>query len=583
FIPSLKRWRYLAVNTLPGTGSKNTFQENWMEGQAPGVNGGGEGKGLWITDVGYTSNPGNYDALSFTPSIKWFNGTVYMGIGNPITYDIRSHAAYFTYIRGDRGSTAANGLLSTTVLRTFGNLVQGDKIVNIPVGINGIGTGNPYASAIDLRKVAFSDSNNVNIFVWDPNLGGGYGQGGFQTLSRDPKVDQHFTILPGGGSYGLQSTMNTIESGLGFFIQGSLTSRTLTFKETAKTPSQNILSRTTVVPQKMYVKLSVRDANDSLTMADAFQVRMSSNYNTALDANDARKRTGSFESVASNREGTLLVMEYRNSAMLCNDSLLINSINLAPKNYCWTIINTSLNEPGRTGVLVDKFLGTEMLLNLDSITNYNFTVTGEEGSSNVNRFLVVFRQTAVLQIEHISLAANRMPNDAITLKWTAENETKINHYETQKSTNAVDFLSFGINTVATDNTGGSPNYLKVDGSKNSGDIFYRIKAVQNDMQVTYSTIVKVKALKEEGSILVYPNPVGNKTVMLYFKEIPFGNYHLSLTETTGRTIFKGNILVSSAMIKKEILINKNHASGNYNLEITNKAGFKKSIKVTVVN
>ena len=579
FIPSLKRWRYLAINTKAGTGSKNTVQANWMEGQPPGVNGGGAGKGLWITDAGYTSNPANYDATSFTPSMKWFNGTAYIGIGNPINYDIRSHGAYFTYIRGDRGCTAANGILSTTVIRTFGNLIQGDTIVTISSDISGIGTGNPYASAIDLRKVSYSDNDNVNIFVWDPNLVGGYGQGGFQTLSRSSN-SQDFTIIPGGGSYGANSIVNTIESGLGFFIQGALTSRNLTFKESSKNIGIHNAFRTPVLSQKVYARLSVRALNDSLTMLDAFEVNFASNFNTGLDNNDARKKSGSYESIASIREGTLLAIEYRNSMMSINDSLLISSKNLIAKNYCLSITITSLIEPGRKSVLVDKFLGTETLLNLDSITNYNFTVTTALASFDVNRFLIIFRQTEIIPIEHIVLAANRMQNGDILIKWVADNEKYIDHYETEKSIDTNSFTKLGTNISAVNS---NAEYLQYDKGHYSSNNFYRIKAIKINSEIIYSNVVNVTPLYKAQSISVYPNPINNQTIHLFLSGLTQGNYKCALTDENGKIIYNGNVNVNGPEIVKEILLKGNIASGNYLLIIFTTKGFKKTISVSIIN
>ena len=580
FIPSLKRWRYLAINTDSGIGSKNTVQANWMEGQAPGVNNGGAGKGLWITDAGYTLNPANYDATSFSPSMKWFNGTSYVGIGNPINYDIRSHGAYFTYIRGDRGSTSANGILSTTVLRTFGNLIQGDKSITVTSDISGIGTGNPYASAIDLRKVSYSDTDNVNIFVWDPNLAGGYGQGGFQTLSRSSN-SQDFTIIPGGGSYGVNSIVNTIESGLGFFIQGALTSRTLTFKESSKNIGTNNAFRTAVLSQKVYARLSVRELNDSLTMLDAFQVNFASNYNTGLDNNDARKKSGSFESIASTREGTLLAIEYRNSVMSIIDSLLINSKNLIAKNYCLSITISSLTKPGRRGVLVDKFLGTETLLNLDSITNYNFTVTSIRESSDVNRFVIIFNQETVLGIDGVSLSANKTTNGDISLKWIKENEADISYYEMQRSVDANIFVPLGDFIPVGTNAGINAGYTIFDKRPYSGFTYYRLKIIKHNSIITYSNITKVYNLLN-ACISVIPNPVINKTLHIYFKDFVAGNYKLRLLNMDGKTIYTGNATVSAFNKQEEILLKKYTPTGNYLLSVENLKGMKKIITLSIL-
>ncbi|MBC7722578.1 MAG: hypothetical protein H7068_11180 [Pedobacter sp.] len=82
------------------------------------------------------------------------------------------------------------------------------------------------------------------------------------------------------------------------------------------------------------------------------------------------------------------------------------------------IINRQFfNGEGRTGVLVDKFLGKEKILNLDSANAYNFTDTNVAASYDVNRFLIIFRQAEVLAIRTIDFQAKRITNNEVSLKW----------------------------------------------------------------------------------------------------------------------------------------------------------------------
>ena len=55
------------------------------------------------------------------------------------------------------------------------------------------------------------------FYVWDPNLGGGSGYGGYQTFSI---LGGSYIITPGMGSYGpAGSVTNNIESGQAFLVQ----------------------------------------------------------------------------------------------------------------------------------------------------------------------------------------------------------------------------------------------------------------------------------------------------------------------------------------------------------------------------
>ncbi len=584
YIPALRRWRYIAINTVAGLGSKNTVQDNWMEGQTPGVNAGAAGKGMWVTDNAYTSSPANFDATSYSPSIKWYDGVGYTGIGNPITYNIRSHAAYFTYVRGDRGSTGTNSILSNTVLRTFGSLIQGDTLITIPSGAGMIGTGNPYASAIDARKLVMSNDEVVNIYLWDPKLGGLYGMGAFQLLSFDPLLDDDFTIFPGGGSYGLTgSIMNTIESGLGFFIQGSLINRTLTFKELTKTASEHDAYMGKANQQKIQGTLFAKTPADSLCKVDAFQVSFSPAYNIMLDANDARKKNSSAENVATVREGTLLTLDYRSQSSSASDTVFINMSNLQQKAYNWSFSLMNLNEPERQAVLVDNYLATEKELNLNGVSAHDFSVTANAGSSNQNRFMIVFRKLTILPVNSIVLSAMRKNDNNIALSWKAINETNIAYYEQQKSADGISFISFGSKIVATNNRGENVNYTQLDDQPLFNYNYYRIKAVSNNMQVQYTQIVKVNTLEKEGTVTIYPNPVTNKSINVYFKNMALGKYALSVVTYSGKLLYNENIIIDGSLTNKKIIVNNKLASGNYLLRVTDANGTSEYVTMTVID
>ena len=85
---------------------------------------------------------------------------------------------------------------------------------------------NPYASPLDLRKIA--QSLSVFFYVWDPNRGGIYGLGAFQTLSWNNGTG-NYDVVPGGSSSYPGNIDNFIESGQAFLVSGGAT--TLPLKE----------------------------------------------------------------------------------------------------------------------------------------------------------------------------------------------------------------------------------------------------------------------------------------------------------------------------------------------------------------
>lgn len=582
FIPALKRWRLLSINTEATTGSKNTVQQNWMEGATPGIQGNIPGRGLWVTASGYTTAPANFDAYTIAPSIKWLDGNSYTGITDPTNYDLRSHPSYFTYVRGDRGSTPANGIVSTTILRTYGRLIQGDKNTLIAAAPLYTSTGNPYASSIDLRKLLFSTNEVINIYVWDPNIGGSFGQGAYQHLSKG-LFDTQFSIEPGGGSYGARLTMNTIESGLGFMVQGTGSGRILSFKENAKTAlvGQGV-SRFSQSQQKIEASLMKEQTNGLFSKVDGLQIRMDSGYLTALDFDDARKFNSTTENIAVLREGALLTFEYRNLPEGENDTIKVNMANMVQKNYRWVINFENFDTQARAIFLVDKYLGTETLLNVNEINSIGFNVTATLASSATDRFIILLRQQTVLALNKIIPTVNRNTTGNVFVNWAVNNESNILNYQTEKSVNGNVFSAFGLATNPTCNNGGNSLYSKEDESNYNSHQYYRIKILNLDFSVHYSNIVQVLAVNKQGKVTIYPNPVQGKIIHLNFTAMPKGNYQYIVRNNIGQQISIGRIITNEESARITITLSKSIPAQNCTLTLIDDHDLKTVVAFKII-
>ena len=206
-----KSWQFLAVPTS-GKTIKETWMENGLNSTTP------NGYGTWVTGNG--GIPGGFDVYTGTPSMKTYDPLVnnWIGVSNPATTQIHNPAGYFVFVRGDRSVfnfSGANSAPIPTVLRSTGPLFTGDQpdINAIPNVFQSI--GNPYASAIDFKKINRSTGIDDKFYVWDPNLYGSYGLGGYQTISSI----NDWKPIPGGTlPYPTGVDKSTIQSGQAFFI-----------------------------------------------------------------------------------------------------------------------------------------------------------------------------------------------------------------------------------------------------------------------------------------------------------------------------------------------------------------------------
>ena len=96
---------------------------------------------------------------------------------------------------------------------------------------------NPYASTLDLIKIAKSDTDRIFFYVYDPNLGIGstYGYGAFQALSWNGN-SQTYEATPGQGSYiaPFNSPPNLIQSGQAFWVNSTTVTKAISLDETSK-------------------------------------------------------------------------------------------------------------------------------------------------------------------------------------------------------------------------------------------------------------------------------------------------------------------------------------------------------------
>ena len=242
-----KSWQLLAIPTagsIPGVNGQ-TIKASWQEGATVALNttngnnastNPNPGYGTMLTSdvagAATQSTPG-FDFLTTPgPSIKVYN-TLTDGYNGPAStaLPIYNQKGYFILVRGDRSVFTSGGLAVSTVLRTKGTLFTPANLppLSTVVANKFESVGNPYASAIDIRKISMDANINSTIIVWDPTLGIGsvYGLGAFQTLylngdGTNNGTNNYINLLTS-TAYGTAGTINNnIQSGQAFIVQAYL-------------------------------------------------------------------------------------------------------------------------------------------------------------------------------------------------------------------------------------------------------------------------------------------------------------------------------------------------------------------------
>ncbi len=557
YIASGKKWHYLSfpINTT------QTYRQAWQENNVPGANA-TPGYGMNIySNINWAAN--GFDASAGGPTVKTFNiaTATYTPLSSTLTA-MNTLDAYMIYLRGDRSITPASPSPSATVLRVTGTLKQNTQAaISIPAS-KFVGISNPYAAALDMRKITKTAGVQDFFYVWDPNLGGSYGLGAFQLFSNN---GTDYEVTPGGGSYGSMGSVNNfIKSGQAFFIRGAA-GGTLTFTENAKADGIAVISSARgMFEPTLRANLFVVSPDTSL-MADGIMAKYDGTYSNDVDENDALKFSNGSENLSLKRGNNFLTIESRNT-ITATDTLFLNLTGLRIQNYRWDLNLSNMEINGLTGFLVDSYLNTLTPLNMNGMTQLNFSVENVAGSYAASRFMVVFYKSVPLPVNITEIAANRINISNISVLFKTQNEMNIQQYEIERSANAADFTRI-VSLDPKVNNAGIAAYVFNDNKALAGDNFYRVKAVSVNGRIQYSAIVKVAAVKAVTGINVYPNPVADHRMNLLFSNQTAGKYQLQLISQSGQVIMNSSISVSGNNSVKTVLLNEGITPGNYQLVI----------------
>ena len=549
-----KSWQLLGT-AVTGQSVLNAWQEGKVLRPGLGTN--------IPSDIANSS----FDGPALFSSMKVYNSVtnVYDGIPNTLI-DIGNPKGYYIFVRGDRSVVAFNAPPNKTTLRSTGTLNTGNSLPNVNVLPGAFATvGNPYPSTIDLRKLYADLSSflNFDIYVWDPSfLGGAHGLGGYRTLTY---LNGNYEAVPAGGFYSTIS--NFIQSGQAFFVRSKGSAGNVIFKESYKINTSSLVTRS----QQGQIPIIRTTLNGGLNgtpqiMLDGALAIFGDEYSNDLNFEDANKFTNAgMVNTGFVRSGRTLAVERRRMPTE-TDTLHISFTGVRQLAYTWNINVENIDAPGLQAWLWDKFLNTKTALPNSNATDINFSVDNNAASTAADRFKIVFTQAIILPVKIVSANAIRLADKSISVIWNVENENNVSLYTIERSANGTTFNSLGIQPPVFNN-GSNGLYNFRDAQPLLGDNYYRVKVVSTDGRIQYSNIIKVEALAGPSVVSVQPNPVLNKEMNLVFSYKPNGKYDLSLTNSIGQTVYKGQVIISSNNETRKIRLVNVEAAGVYQLTI----------------
>lgn len=155
--------------------------------------------------------------------------------------------------------------------------------------------------------------------------------------------------------------------------------------------------------------------------------------------------------------------------------------------------------------------------------------------------------TTILPVTWISFTAQKGYNNAVNLQWQVANEVNNDHYEVERSTDGVNFVSIGTVASLNGNTQAATNYSFVDKQTAAGTVYYRIQQVDKDGKHSYSSVQTITvSATETASWQVYPTlgRAGGNTALHIKGDV--GRIQLALTDISGKIIYQNKLSATVA-------------------------------------
>ena len=127
-------------------------------------------------------------------------------------------------------------------------------------------------------------------------------------------------------------------------------------------------------------------------------------------------------------------------------------------------------------------------------------------NNNLTAFSQFFiSRTSVLPVELLSFSAEAKSNDRVEVTWVTVNEENLDRYEIERSSDGENFEMIGYDFA--DGSSDETTYDFIDYAPEVGVNYYRLKSIDNDGTVSYSTIQTASISDNKSdSFEVYPNP-----------------------------------------------------------------------------
>lgn len=252
--------------------------------------------------------------------------------------------------------------------------------------------------------------------------------------------------------------------------------------------------------------------------------------------------------------------QFANNNFVCGIGQVTSGCNSSPITAA-TVFNKTTN-------LLVPFLNYYLKINCTSgdifVNNYN-TLTGVIKQ----RACLPFPSCGVLPVTLLSFTG-KLINNKIELAWQTALEYNIKNYVIERSNDGVNFNEL-TKVLPRSNNGNGDNYSSTDLYPYSGANFYRLKTVDINGSISYSSILKFIAAQKTLTITrLFPNPVSN-LLYIQLQSVKRQQAILQLFDVVGKQASMQKISLNTGVT--EAVINMSFApQGTYLLQCKDEKG-----------
>ncbi|MFL5738622.1 MAG: T9SS type A sorting domain-containing protein [Flavisolibacter sp.] len=287
-----------------------------------------------------------------------------------------------------------------------------------------------------------------------------------------------------------------------------------------------------------YLQYMIRFQNTGTDTA--FHVRVTDTLDSRLDWSSLQILSSSHPAIVSLENGNQLTCDFRD-------------INLVDSNK---------NESFSHGFIVYKIkpktaAPSQIIHNRAAVYfDYNEPVITNDAPT------VIQSDATVLPVSLLEFTGEKV-GDKVNLSWRIGGSHSFSHFDIQRSTDGVGFVSIGsrILTNATEY-----NWIDILTSNNGDGVYYRLKMVDFDGKFSYSKILSLKFQTNTEDVFVFPNP-STVNAFVSFTSKKAGLITLQVADASSRVLFTKAIQVEKG--KNSIELNTIWASspGTYFIRI----------------